>query len=181
MRTLLKLTATSGMLAILSGCAGVSDGNSLDALSNIDASGASAFNQALSADYASYAVYEAETETEAEAEFVSEGEGEVKLKDDVGLFVRKAVSAGNNEMVEPENVMDWPIPNDRVIILNAHRTIMMNEFAKGAKVSHPALAGRAQAQFDCWVEEEAEGADEGAVDTDCMVNHKDAMSRIKSP
>lgn len=174
MKTLLKFAVASGMLAMLSGCAGASVDNSLDALRDIDASGASAFNQALSADYASYAAYEAKYE--AGAEVVSEAEGEVELND-VGIFVRKAVRAGNNERVEPENVMDWSIPNDRVIVLNKHRILMMDKFARGAKISHSQLSGRAQGRFDCWVEEEAEGNE----NPECMVMHQAAMAAIKLP
>jgi len=174
MKTLLKLAASSSILAMLLGCSGASGGGGLEALRNIDSSGASAFNQALSADYATYAVWE--FETEAEAEFISEGEGEVELKD-FALFVRKAISAGKNERVEPENVSDWSIPSDRATVLNEHRTLMMEKFAKGGKESHPELAGHAQGQFDCWVEEEAEGHE----NPECMVKHKAAIAGIGLP
>lgn len=176
MKSLIKLTAASGMLAMLLGCSGAPDvGSDLEALRNMDASGASEFNQALFADYAAYAVYEAEFE--ADAEYIYLSDGEVDVLKDVGIFVRKAISASKNEIVAPEEISDWSIPNDRAIILNAHRTMMMNEFAKGAKVSHPELAGRAQGRFDCWVEEEAEGHE----NPECMLLHKAAMLNIKSP
>jgi len=160
MKTTLKVTAVSGMLALLAGCASFAEIADVDAAKTLDASGASAFNKALSADYAAYAVYEAEVEAEW-----NHG----------AAFGRKAMRASKNEAVDPEDVSKWTISADRAAVLNEHRAAMLAKFAAGGKESSPAAAGRAQGQFDCWVEEEAEGF----TDSDCMANHKAAMAKIK--
>jgi outer membrane protein OmpA-like peptidoglycan-associated protein len=159
MKTILKISATSGMLALLAGCASFSDISAVESAKTIDSSGASAFNKALSADYADYAIYESENEGEW-------GHG--------ASFARKAMRAANNEAVDPEDVVKWTIPDDRAAVLNEHRAAMLSKFAAGGKGTHPAFAGRAQGQFDCWVEEEAEGV----TDSNCMKNHMAAIAKI---
>ncbi|PCI39594.1 MAG: hypothetical protein COB46_08435 [Rhodospirillaceae bacterium] len=162
MKTLLKMTVATGMITFLAGCASVSDVNDVAAVADLNpVIAASAFNKALAADYAAYAVYEAEQEGEW-------GHG--------GAFARKAMRAAKNETVEAEYPTDWAgIPNDRIIVLNKARIHMNDKFARGGKQSHPNFAGRAQGQYDCWVEEEAEGV----TDSDCMANHRAAMWRIQ--
>ena len=161
MNTFLKLTAASGMLAFLAGCASATDiGNVGTARSLKPGVAASNFTKALAKDYATYAVFEADDEGEW-------GHG--------GAFARKAIAAAKNADVEPEDVAQWSIPKDRVAVLNQARAKMMDKFSQGGKKSYPHFAARAQAQFDCWVEEEAEGD----TDSGCMANHKAAIWRVK--
>jgi OOP family OmpA-OmpF porin len=73
------------------------------------------------------------------------------------VFARKGLRAADGEVVGPEDIAAWDIPADRVAELTTARTKLVGYLSTGAADRVPVLAAKAQASFDCWVEEESEG------------------------
>ena len=142
MRHLALLTAFAGIL-LLAGCASPND---VDAANKIKAmappTAGTAFNRAL------FEEYKSEAKNEAEVEFEW---------DDAAIFARKGLAAAAGETVEPEKLASWLIPAGRVDELAKARELLVADLAAGAGERLPAIAAKAQAKFDCWVEEEREG------------------------
>jgi outer membrane protein OmpA-like peptidoglycan-associated protein len=136
------LPALAGAL-LLAACATpfeVSDVNTIKATAT--PSGGTAFSRALFDEYKVYAKQEAEVEYEW---------------DDAAIFARKGLAIVQGTNVMPENVADWSMPAARATELNGVRARLMGYFDGGARERVPAIAAKAQAKFDCWVEEEHEG------------------------
>lgn len=73
------------------------------------------------------------------------------------VFARKGLRAADGEVVAPEEIAAWDIPADRVGELTTARAKLVGYLAAGAAARAPEIAAKAQASFDCWVEEESEG------------------------
>ena len=115
-----------------------------DAL-EVTASGGSAFTQALTEEYKTQTTYEIKAEYEWRHALI---------------FARKATRAAGGEVVPPEDPAAWDIPGaDAAKALADAHTRLLAYFAEGARERVPAVAAHAQANFDCWVEEEWEGDD----------------------
>jgi len=73
------------------------------------------------------------------------------------VFARKGLRAATGEVVAPEEIAAWDIPADRIAELTAARAKLVGSLSTGAADRLPEVSARAQASFDCWVEEESEG------------------------
>lgn len=73
------------------------------------------------------------------------------------VFARKGLRAAAGEVVAPEEIAAWDIPAGRIDELTAARAKLVASLSTGAADRLPELSARAQASFDCWVEEESEG------------------------
>lgn len=98
------------------------------------------FNQALHKYY---------TETSS-AEFA---EGDYKDSD---YFASKAIAAAGGEEVMPQEVGERKIPSDKVDVLTSARERLMAALNGGGRLKAPDDAGRAQAYYDCWLQEQEE-------------------------
>jgi hypothetical protein len=56
--------------------------------------------------------------------------------------------------IASEPKISWRIPSARGPVLEAARSRLMADLAKGARRTAPVLAARTQVAFDCWAEEE---------------------------
>lgn len=74
---------------------------------------------------------------------------------DARRFVKKALAATQGD-VAPQMVGDRRLPEDKVGELSAAREQLMAAFAAGGKEATPSAAARAQAGFDCWMQEQEE-------------------------
>lgn len=74
---------------------------------------------------------------------------------DARLFVNKALATTKGE-IDPQMVKDRNIPEDKVAEMSAAREKLMAAFAAGGKEATPNAAARAQAGFDCWMQEQEE-------------------------
>lgn len=72
------------------------------------------------------------------------------------LWARKATAAARGEMIEPEDLARWKLPNESRGDLVGARERLMAALAIGAAEKMPSEAAKAQVSFDCWVEEQAE-------------------------
>lgn len=131
----LKTAAALSVLPLLAACA-----------SNWDVDGAkmaandgSAFQKEMQSEYARLAGMERDEGDWADAR----------------LFVGKALASTKGE-IDPQMVSERRIPEDKVAEITAARNKLTMAFASGGKVNHPQAAARAQAGFDCWMQEQEE-------------------------
>ncbi len=139
MNRFFKLAIAGGALLALSACAGLE----LDRARNFAPQG-SDFAQALYAEYVDL----------AKAEF---DEGDYSDSD---AFARRAVAG---PIVMPEKLSARQLPADKAGELAQARARMMSAIDRGGRLSAPADAARAQAMFDCWVEEQEENFQPGDI------------------
>ena len=71
-------------------------------------------------------------------------------------FARKAQAAARGEIVLPTEMTERMLPAGEEVALGQQRDRLMGLLEASAPLKHPALAARAQAMFDCWMEEQEE-------------------------
>ena len=133
---LVQLIGMLGTVGLLAGCA-----SNIEQLRNVEPTGGTAFTQALASEYRDFTVFEAD---------------EMYDWPDADYFARKGLAAAGGEVVLPEELANWDLPQDKVGELTDARARLMNVLDAGARDSNPAVAARAQAKFDCWVEQQEE-------------------------
>ena len=69
-------------------------------------------------------------------------------------FARKGIAAGNGEMVMPEDVANWTLGPDKAHELSTSRAVLVSALDGGGREIAPDEAAKAQAMFDCWIQEE---------------------------
>ncbi|MEQ9329908.1 OmpA family protein [Thalassobaculum sp.] len=138
MSAVLRGMAVSAALSLVAGCAfGPFDTEHLATVPPPD----SAFQAALSQEYATLGDME---------------RGEYDWPD-TARFYRRATTAAEGDRVEPEALEARDLaPADRET-LGAARDRLSGALAQGARAFTPAAAARAQAGFDCWMQEQEEG------------------------
>ncbi|NCT41164.1 MAG: OmpA family protein [Alphaproteobacteria bacterium] len=142
MKTIRKFTLVAGLLAmsVTSGCTAFNSFSEVDALNEAQAVG-SPFTQALANEYRTFANSE--------------------LKDmfdypDALHFARKGLAAASGDTVLPEPVSDWNLSEAHLLELGAARGRLILAYDLGAREVAPELSARAQAKFDCWIENQEE-------------------------
>ena len=123
-------------LLMLSGCSSFVD---TDTVSTMAPTG-NAFQNALYQEYVDLAVAEKK-----------EDDG-----DDATYFIAKAKSAAMAEGVGPQPLEERALPEAAKVDLAKARLQLVNKLWKGATEVTPAAAARAQAMFDCWMQEQEE-------------------------
>lgn len=98
------------------------------------------FNQALALQYSGFSIYQSER-------------GSDWLDSD--LFEAKARKSAQDQRVLPENPKDWDVPvEDATLLGNEYQNLM--RALNHSRDTYPRMSARAQAAFDCWVEQEAQ-------------------------
>jgi OOP family OmpA-OmpF porin len=122
---------------ILAGCGSTFD---YEALRRQESAGDN-FTQALSREYKAFALYEAD-----------------RMYDwpDAAHFGAKAMLSARGVVPIPERLADWRLPAAETGAVAAARARLMAVLDGGARHRSPATAARAQARFDCWVEQQEE-------------------------
>src|SRR5262245_17375727 len=133
---LLKIVGVLGTLGMLAGCA-----SDIEKMRTVEATGGNAFTQALTEQYRQITIFEAD---------------EMYDWPDAGYFARKGLAAAGGEVVLPEELGNWDLPEDHVQELTDARARLMAALDAGARESNPEVAARAQGRFDCWVEQQEE-------------------------
>ncbi len=135
-----KAGSGAAALLLLGACATFTAGPELQSLREAEPEG-TAFTQALSREYLVLANFEAD---------------EMVDWRDAQRFTRKGLRAAMGEMVPPEDFGRWRIPDGQKAALAAARARLMAALGAGAPDAAPDDAARAQAHFDCWVEQQEE-------------------------
>jgi OOP family OmpA-OmpF porin len=136
MAKLAFVAALFGLTAGLTGCA-----SNIEQLRNTTPSGGTAFTQALASEYRDFTLFEAD---------------EMYDWPDADYFARKGLAAAGGEVVLPEDLANWDLPQSHVGELTDARARLISVLDGGARDSNPTVAARAQAKFDCWVEQQEE-------------------------
>ena len=129
------LTGEVVLALFLMGC-----GPSLDVARHLEPSGPG-FAAALAGEYKAFALYEAD-----------------QMYDwpDAYHFAAKAVTAASGVAPLPEDPAEWGLPAGMRGQIGAARTRLIGALDAGARRRFSAEAARAQARFDCWVEQQEE-------------------------
>ncbi len=161
MKTLRNLILMVGMVT-LAGCNAFTSFSEVQALNNAEAVG-SPFTQALAGEYREFS----NTELKGMLDYP-----------DALHFARKGLAAASGEMVMPEPVSDWNLSEKHLQELSAARGRLVVAYDLGAREVAPALAARAQAKFDCWIEFQEENWEED--NSECKTAFLDAMNQLES-
>ena len=137
----MKILGAAAALALLAGCT-----SNIDQVSMAKGTG-SPFTQALTTEYQAYTAEEKSEYDWGNADH----------------FAQKGLLAAGGANVEPEDLANWDIPADKQAELAAARTRLMTALNGGARDAKPADAARAQARFDCWVEEQDENHEDDKI------------------
>lgn len=134
----LKLFGAAASLALLAGC-GAYDVQSLRGVTA--PAGGNAFTQALTKEYRSLTLFEAD-----------------KMMDwpDAYTFAAKGLAASRGENVLPETTANWSLPAAKKTELDGARGKLISALDAGGRTRLPDIAARAQVAYDCWVEQEEE-------------------------
>ena len=147
-----------GLTGVLSGCA-----SNIEQLRETTApSGGTAFTQALASEYRDFTLFEAD---------------DMYDWPDADYFARKGLAAAGGEVVLPEDLANWDLPADKVPELTDARGRLIAALDGGARDSNPAIAARAQAKFDCWVEQQEENHQPDHIAA-CRKDFEDAMAQL---
>ncbi len=101
----------------------------------------SPFTRALAQEYRDFSAFEAD---------------EMFDWPDAQHFARKGLLAAEGEVVQPEDLGNWDLPAERVDEITAARAKLTGLLDAGARDRVPEASARAQARFDCWVEQQEE-------------------------
>lgn len=158
MRNSVKIVILGLVVAGLSGCGGLELGKAR----GIDPQG-SAFDTNLYAEYL----------TLSGAEF---DEADYKDSD---TFASRAISAGTGSATAPEEVGARLLPKNAVGDLTAARGSLVAALGKGAAEKAPMDAARAQAMYECWMQEQEENFQPAHIDA-CRAEFDAAMAKVNA-
>ncbi len=134
----LKLSALSMVSALtLSACGATFD---YDGLKQAEFTGAD-FNAELSRAYREFSVFESD---------------EMHDWTDAAHFGEKALKSARGEPVGPEDLAQWRLPAHIAPTMTSERRRLVALLSKEVTRQSPAVAAKAQASFDCWVEQQEE-------------------------
>jgi len=160
MRQIKTFSFAAAGLLLLSGCSGFVDTDSVSMM----APKGNAFQNALHQEYVDLAVAEKK-----------EDDG-----DDAKYFIAKAKSAAMGESVGPQPLEERAIPDDTKGDLAKARLQLVNKLWKGATEVTPAAAARAQAMFDCWMQEQEENNQPAHIAA-CRAEYDKAYALLGTP
>ena len=129
-------------------------------LRETEASGGTAFTQALHQEYRQLAIYEADVEYD----WI-----------DADKWAEKGLMAAVGEAPAPEFSRIW---QRSTADMDPARERMMGLFADNAAEKFPAAAARAQVQYDCWLEEQDEAWQTERIEA-CRDNFLQALAMIE--
>lgn len=154
------LIVSSLLFAILAGCAGQAQ-KELSMAQSTAVTG-SAFNKALYSEYLTIAERElAEADRENSMHFSS-----------------KATAAASGKAVGPDDFSTWKVHPEYEAELRDARAKLVAALNSPAAATNPVLAAKAQANFDCWMEECSEPWWQPADRALCRENFEKAMAGL---
>ena len=158
MTCLFKITTAGALLGLAAACTTVDSGT----IRNMKPDGA-AFTNALFGEYVALAdLAWAESDHQMGA-----------------LYYLKAERTAMGELVLPETLADQKMPAPSVREIAGARSRLLEMFDKGARSRAPEASARAQAMFDCWLEEQEKGWQVWDIER-CHEGLRQAMGRVAS-
>jgi OOP family OmpA-OmpF porin len=139
MKSNIRLIAGVGMLALLSGCSAFTSTSGLNDLKKMNATG-DAFTQALFKEYTA----------------LSQSEYDQYDWKDSLFYTQRAKEAASGRAPAPTQMSERREPADMVGVLTEARAQLVSVLATEQAQADPATAAKAQASFDCWMEQQEE-------------------------
>lgn len=155
MRNLSLLAILAGAVFLLSAC-GLEYGRALDATPS-----GSAFDNHLYKEYIDLSAAEYD-----EADYL-----------DSDVFALRAVAAAGGNPDQPEELANRRLPDGTTGDLKVARDTLLGAFAKSAKEKIPDQAARAQAMFECWMQEQEEDIQPDDIAA-CRAAYEEALGKI---
>jgi OOP family OmpA-OmpF porin len=141
MKMKMKVIGAVAGLVLLAGCA-----SNIQAVKSAQGTG-SPFTQALTEEYKAFTAEEASEYDWPNANY----------------FAKKGLASAHGDNVLPEDLANWDIPADKQSEMAAGRQRLLTDLDGGARDAKPQDAARAQARFDCWVEEQDENHEDDKI------------------
>ncbi len=154
-----KLAIVGIMLPFLAACAAGPDTMATKNMSNTS----TPFNKALQSEYV----------------MLAEAEAKEYDTEDAFYFNNKAMMAAKGEDVQPQEIKERNITGDAQWELEAARQALRGLLLSGGKDFAPTESARAQAMFDCWLQEQEEG-DQIAHINACRTGFDDAFNAAEA-
>lgn len=161
MKSVRNLVLAAGVI-MLGGCTMFDTYSEVDALNEAKPVG-SPFTQALAGEY---------------KEFANRELKEMFDYPDALHFARKGLAAAAGESVMPEPVSDWNLSEDHIKELSAARGRLVITYDMGAREIAPAAAAKAQAKYDCWIEQQEENWQTEDI-LACKTGFQEAMAELE--
>lgn len=96
---------------------------------------------------------------------------------DSSLFAKKGLKAAHGTTVPPEDPDKWRLKADKKPELREAHMALEQVIASGAQNTYPELVAHAQVNYDCWVEQQAEGWQLDHI-ASCRDAYRASMQRI---
>ncbi|MET1028148.1 MAG: OmpA family protein [Dongiaceae bacterium] len=133
---ILNLLGVVGAMALLAACA-----TDIQKIRTTEPSGGTPFTQALTKEYRDLSVFEAD---------------EMYDWRDAGWYARRGLASARGELVTPQDPAERDLPEDTLPEINSTRARLIAALDGGGRDAKPEVAARAQARFDCWLEQQEE-------------------------
>jgi OmpA-OmpF porin, OOP family len=160
MKSKIRQIAGVGMLALLTGCSAFTSTSGLNDLKKTNATG-DAFTQALFKEYTA----------------LSQSEYDQYDWKDSLFYTQRAKEAAAGRAPEPTAIGARREPADMVGALTAARAQLVSTLATEQAQADPATAAKAQASFDCWMEQQEENFQVNDIAT-CRKGFEDAIAAL---
>lgn len=131
------LAAETLILLLIGGCGGAFD---YEGLRRMEAPG-DGFAARIAREYKEFALFEAD---------------EMYDWPDAAHFGEKALAAAKGAAPGPEPIAAWRLPAELIDGMTGARRRLISVLEAGARKAAPGTAARAQARFDCWLEQQEE-------------------------
>lgn len=128
------------VFSVLSACTGFGVGYDIENMRAAEAKG-DAFTRKLTEEYRQITLFEAD---------------EMYDWPDAAHFGEKALAAAKGAAPAPELIAAWRLPAELVDAMTGARRRLISVLDAGARQAAPETAARAQARFDCWLEQQEE-------------------------
>jgi OOP family OmpA-OmpF porin len=159
----LRISGALVAVAILGGCAVASSGYDIDKLRAAQPKG-DAFTAALTSEYRELMNFEAD---------------EMYDWVDASYYAKKGLRASSGETVLPQPIAERRLPAEHVQDLTNARGELVDALFAGGRDAAPAEAARAQAMFDCWMEQQEENIQPEHI-ARCRDGFRTAMDALKA-
>lgn len=133
---ILNLLGVVGAVALLGACT-----TDIQKIRTTEPSGGTPFTQALTKEYRDLSAFEAD---------------EMYDWTNAGWYARRGLASANGELVTPQDPAERNEPADVLPEMNSTRARLIAALDGGGRDAKPEVAARAQARFDCWLEEQEE-------------------------
>ncbi len=132
----LKLMAAIGAMSFLAACS-----SQIEQARTAQPTGGSPFTQALTREYQDLSAFEAD---------------EMKDWRDANYFAARALASAGGQTVAPQDPGERDLPQDVQPEIQSVRQRLLTALDGGARENKADVAARAQARFDCWLEQQEE-------------------------